>query len=66
MAGNEVNMRAKITFEVEIPEVDYSTQELVDWLRYEYRDTGGLDGKNPFINFEPEPVFGTFFVDELF
>jgi hypothetical protein len=58
-------MRAKVTFEVEIPDIDHTTQELTNWLRFEFRDNGHLPAKNPFGEHEPVPVWGTFFVDEL-
>jgi hypothetical protein len=51
----------EVRFTVQIPAgVEATSQEAMDWLRFYLHDTGTLDGKNPLLNHEPEPMRGTF------
>jgi hypothetical protein len=65
---NTVNdMRVKIEFEVELPNIPHTEDELEDFLRYEFRDNGSLEGNNPFNKAQiggVDPIFGTFEVTE--
>jgi hypothetical protein len=55
-------MRVKIEFEVDVPPVVGTEQELEDWLRFVYNDNGSINSDNPYFVAcgEPDPVFGTF------
>ena len=58
-------MRVKIEFEVEIPDIHHTEDELEAYLRYHFRDNGELSLPNPFNDLEePAPVFGTFMWDK--
>lgn len=49
-------MKAKVTFEVEIP-ADVSRDEAEAWLRFELHETGLLENRNPRLRCV-EPVDG--------
>jgi hypothetical protein len=54
-------MRVKIEFEVELPDIPHTEEELEAYLRFSFRDNGELALINPFNDLgEPDPVFGTF------
>jgi hypothetical protein len=55
-------MRVKIEFEVDVPPVVGTEQELEDWLRFVYNDNDTINSDNPYLVScgEPDPVFGTF------
>lgn len=57
-------MKVKIEFEIEIPEIDATDEELEDFLRFEFNDNGHLSGENPYnkkeVRFSTDPIFGTF------
>lgn len=56
-------MKVKIEFEVELPDVEHTEEQLEEYLRYHFRDNGSVSTKNPFevaSKREPEPIFGTF------
>jgi hypothetical protein len=58
-------MRVRVTFIVELPSsVDATYLEVRDWLRFYLHDTGSLDGTNPLIDHDPEPVRGSFYVSD--
>lgn len=59
-------MKVKIEFEVELPNIPHTFDELEDFLRYEFRDNGSLEGENPFnkARTQVSPIFGTFEVSE--
>jgi len=59
-------MKVKIEFEVELPDVTHTFDELEDFLRYEFRDNGSLSGGNPFYKAKiyVAPIFGTFEISE--
>lgn len=56
--------KVRIEFEVVIPDTDNEpTQEQIeDWLKYSFGIIGRLSGDNPFINHEPTPNYGSFFI----
>lgn len=57
-------MRAKISFEVNVPEVGATDDEIMEWLRFELNDNGSMSAKNPLAKTsDVEPVFGTFEAD---
>ena len=54
-------MRVKIEFEIEIPDIPHTDDELEAYIRFHFRDNGELSLINPFNDLEePEPIFGTF------
>jgi len=55
-------MKIRIEFEIELPDIEHTDDELEDFLRFELRDNGHLDGSNPFMaaKADVEPIFGTF------
>lgn len=55
-------MKVEISFEVELPDVEHTEEQLEEFIRFEFRDNGRLSGDNPFNkNREScDPIFGTF------
>ena len=55
-------MKVEIKFEVELPDVAHTEEQLEEYLRYEFRDNGVLGSGNPFdIRGKGcDPIFGTF------
>jgi hypothetical protein len=55
-------MKIKIEFEIELPDIEHTEDELEEFLRFEYRDNGRLNGMNPFNNIKcnMDPIFGSF------
>lgn len=54
-------MHYEVRFSVKLPAgVAATPKEAEDWLRFYLRDNGSLDGANPLIDHEPEPLSGTF------
>lgn len=53
-------MKIRIEFEVELPDVSHSQEELEAFIRFELRDNGRLNGCNPFYGNSVDPIFGTF------
>ena len=43
-------MKVKIKFEVELPSVEHTKEQLEEFIRFEFRDNGELSGNNPFNN----------------
>jgi hypothetical protein len=41
-------MKVEIKFEVELPEVEHTKEQLEEFIRFEFRDNGCLSGDNPF------------------
>ncbi len=59
-------MRVKIEFEVELSDINHTTDELDLYLRYSFREISTLALNNPFNDLgEPDPVFGTFIWDKI-
>ena len=61
-------IRVKVQFEVGLPDVEHTQEQLEEFLRFHFRDNGSISLKNPFekeMNREPEPIFGTFEVDYI-
>lgn len=52
-------MRVYVEYEIEVPGVDASDEEIEEWLRYETNDNGCMSTKNPLYHTPIEPVFGT-------
>lgn len=51
----------EVRFTVRLPAgVVATAAEAEAWLRFHLRDNGSLDGENPLIDHEPEPLRGTF------
>jgi hypothetical protein len=55
-------MRARITFEVEIPN-GVSEDEADEWLRYELNETAQIGVKNPLCHKSVEPIANTMLID---
>jgi hypothetical protein len=53
-------MKVKVQYEIELPIDNATDEEIEEWLRFELHDNGEMSCKNPFDEFEPEPIFGTF------
>jgi hypothetical protein len=53
-------MTIKVEFEIELPNVRHSEEDLEEFLRFEYNDSSHMKSTNPFIKKGCEPVFGTF------
>lgn len=60
-----MSKRVKVSFEVEVPDVVHTDEELEDWLRWEFGDNGRISCNNPFevSGMSAEPVFGTFVIE---
>lgn len=58
-------MRVEIKFEVEVPDVGATDEQVEGWLRFGFGDTGSIDCDNPLLEQigDPEPVFGTFDIE---
>ncbi len=56
--------RRTVSFDVHIPNVEHTEEELEDWLRYKFGDNGCLSLSNPFSDYHPAPIFGTFCCDD--
>lgn len=53
--------RIKIEFEIEIPNGEFTDEELEEYLRFIYGDNGSMALINPLSEEgEPSPIFGTF------
>lgn len=57
--------KVKIEFEINVPDVEHTEEQLEEWLRFTLGDNGCMGGDNPFGDYEPEPIFGTFEWDEI-
>jgi hypothetical protein len=55
-------MKVQVTFEVELPKVEHTEDQLEEFIRFEYGDNGVLSGDNPFNKrgIRVKPTFGTF------
>ena len=55
-------MKVEIKFEVELPSIEHTKEQLEEFIRFEFMDHGVLSGNNPFNNngSSLEPIFGTF------
>jgi len=53
-------MRIKIEFEIELPDGNYTDEEINEFVRFEYADNGCMSSENPIDCFDIEPIFGTF------
>lgn len=58
-------MRVEIRFQVEVPDVGATDEQIEDWLRFGLHDVGSIDNDNPLLDVhgDPEPVFGTFDIE---
>jgi hypothetical protein len=58
-------MRVEIKFQVEVPDVGATDEQIEDWLRFVFCDNDSIDMENPLIldHGDPEPVFGIFDVE---
>lgn len=41
-------MKLEVTFEVELPDVEHTREQLIDYLQFELGGYGRLSGDNPF------------------
>ena len=53
-------MKVKVEYEILLPIENATDDEIEQWLRFELHDNGTMKGSNPFNEYEPEPIFGTF------
>lgn len=55
-------MKVKIEFEIELPDIEYTEDELEEFLRFSYNDNGSMKTDNPFnvARSDTDPIFGTF------
>ena len=54
-------MKVKIEFEIELPDIEHTEDQLEEFLRFEFGDNGVKDSRNVFNEAEGvEPIFGTF------
>lgn len=53
-------MRVKVEFEVDVPDVEATEEDVIEWLRFSFHDNGDMKIANPLSSKEPEPVSGTF------
>ena len=58
-------MKVQVTFEVELPKIKSTEEQIEEFLRFEYRDNGVLSGDNPFSKrgIRVKPTFGTFEIE---
>ena len=56
-------MKVKVEFEVEVPVDDVTDEQIEEWLRFECHDNGQMSLKNPLVDEQIEPIFGTFYWD---
>lgn len=52
-------MKIKIEYEVELPDISHTDDELEAFIRFETGDNGVVFGSNPFYKESLEPIFGT-------
>jgi len=50
----------EVTFEIELPDLEHTEQQLEEFLRFSLGDNGMMDGTNPFSHCRVDPIFGTF------
>ena len=48
-----------VKFELNIPDVDATDEQIRDWVRFELGEIGGLSEDNPLCDHEVEAEFGT-------
>jgi hypothetical protein len=58
-------MKIKIEYEVELPDIRHSENELEDFIRFETGDNGRIKSSNPFLGESLEPIFGTLFWEQI-
>lgn len=63
-------MKIKIKFEIELPEIEHSEDELDEFLKFQFGDNGKMSANNPFYNSEclgdvSDPISDTFEWDYL-
>lgn len=56
--------RLKVEFEVKLPDGSFTDEQIDEWLRFGFGDSGFMSGNNPLNGSATEPVFGSFFWDE--
>lgn len=52
-------MKIKIEYEVELPDILHTGDELEAFIRFETGDNGRIESANPFLGETLEPIFGT-------
>jgi hypothetical protein len=52
-------MRVRVEFDVEIPEVGATDDQIIEWLRFNLHDNGSMRIDNPLGHAEPEPCRGS-------
>lgn len=55
-----------VEYDVNIPLDNVTDDEIEEWLRFELRDNGIMNGNNPLSSYEPQPIFGTFYWDRIY
>lgn len=53
-------MRIKVEFEIELPDVPLTDDQIEEWVRFELGDNGGRSTDTPLDHVSADPVFGTF------
>jgi len=53
-------MRVRIEFEVEVPDVGATEEQIIEWLRFECHDNGSMEMSNPLLDKDPTPSLGSF------
>jgi len=56
--------KVTVSFDVIVPDVEHTSEELEEWLRFEFGDNGNISLSNPFeaCGFSAEPEHKTFTV----
>lgn len=52
-----------VEYDILVPLDNVTDAEIEEWLRFELRDNGMMSGNNPLSDYEPMPIFGTFYWD---
>jgi len=50
-----------VSFQVEVAN-NIDMKDIKEWIRFELHDNGDIEGSNPLIDEELEPVFGTLLI----
>ena len=55
--------KVRVTFDVELPNIEATDEEVEEWLRFNLHDNGSMSMKNPLADEEVEPVFPSFYIE---
>ena len=54
-------MKVKVEFEIDLPEIEHTKEQLEEFLRFNLNDNGRMEAGNPFDRkADCDPIFGTF------